>query len=93
MGWDRVIVREGGKCSYILKRIGTHTHTHTHTALNLLIPVGELHHDVESGQEHHPMKERVAVCDPVLLIIHITGLLILVITVIISTETTTTMVR
>ena len=38
--------------------------------VHLLVPVGEGHHDVERGQKEVKMKERIAIGDPILFIIH-----------------------
>ena len=43
-----------------------------------LVPVGQLHHDVEGGQKHQCMEEGVAVGDPILLIIHIAHSLLII---------------
>ena len=43
-----------------------------------LVPVGELHHDVEGGQHHQSMEEGVAVGDPILLVVHVAHLPLLV---------------
>ena len=47
---------------------------------NLLVPVGKLHHDKQSGYHHHEVEEGIRVCDMFLLVVyHMHPLLITVI--------------
>ena len=52
---------------------------------NLLVPVGKLHHDKQSGYHHHEVEEGIRICDMFLLVIyHMHPLLLLTVIIIFS---------